>query len=113
MTHFSVRNFSINVLMGLTFFPEFNSEEWSDSDDDETVSDPARRIAALEKKLTRAKQEFDEYRSVISQRLNISTLMEDAGPSAPIPNARDDDTHYFQSYGENGSSLRTLQSFLY
>jgi protein arginine N-methyltransferase 3 len=57
-------------------------------------------------KLAGVKQDFVDYRSLISQKLDIANLLDTtADPesnhaSAP---ARDDDTHYFQSYGENGS----------
>lgn len=70
--------------------------------------DPAQKIRALEKKLAHAKQELSDYRTLISEKLNLSSLTEAINEptasqtSAPI---RDDDSHYFQSYGENGTFL--------
>jgi protein arginine N-methyltransferase 3 len=58
----------------------------------------------LERKLALVKQEFADYRSLISQKLNATLLdgIADLGSNhVPTP-ARDDDTHYFESYGENG-----------
>ncbi|KAK0201522.1 protein arginine N-methyltransferase [Desarmillaria ectypa] len=73
-------------------------DDWSDSDDEDT-SDPSRRILALEKKLARTQQEFHEYRTLISRKMDLSSLVDEPSTSEPQP--RDDDTHYFESYGAN------------
>ncbi|KAK0449453.1 S-adenosyl-L-methionine-dependent methyltransferase [Armillaria borealis] len=79
-------------------FSELQADDWSDSDDEDT-SDPRRRILALEKKLARTQQEFHEYRTLISKKMGLSSLVEEPSTSEPRP--RDDDTHYFESYGAN------------
>jgi len=58
----------------------------------------------LEKKLASARQDLADYRAFVGERLNISGLTEDANENSnqPIPPLRDDDSHYFQSYGANG-----------
>jgi type I protein arginine methyltransferase len=57
-------------------------------------------------KLALVKQNFADYHSLISQKLNVSTLadatVDPDADHAHVP-AHDDDTHYFQSYDENGS----------
>ncbi|KAK0185705.1 S-adenosyl-L-methionine-dependent methyltransferase [Armillaria mellea] len=77
---------------------QLQADDWSDSDDEDT-SDPSRRILALEKKLARTQQEFHEYRTLISKKINLSSLADEPSTSEPRP--RDDDTHYFESYGAN------------
>ncbi|KAG7444182.1 S-adenosyl-L-methionine-dependent methyltransferase [Guyanagaster necrorhizus] len=76
---------------------QLQADDWSDSDDEGT-SDPSRRILALEKKLARTQQEFHEYRTLISKEMDLASLVE---PSTSEPHSRDDDTHYFESYGAN------------
>ncbi|KAJ7505877.1 S-adenosyl-L-methionine-dependent methyltransferase [Mycena galericulata] len=78
-------------------------EDWSDSDAEDTT-DPAKRISALEKRLSEAKQDLADYRALVSKQLDISSLIaavNEPGPSAGAAPARDDDSHYFQSYEEN------------
>lgn len=50
-------------------------------------------------------QDFADYRSLISQKLKATLLGGTADPGSNYAStpAHDDDTHYFQSYGENGS----------
>ncbi|KAH7928744.1 protein arginine N-methyltransferase [Leucogyrophana mollusca] len=96
---------------------QLESDSWSDDDDDE-VDGPAspqnlpsamRRIQLLERKLADAKRDIIDYRSLVTQKLDVSRLAEivaDPGPSGSSahdsnPPPRDDDSHYFQSYGEN------------
>ncbi|KAL0577118.1 hypothetical protein V5O48_004871 [Marasmius crinis-equi] len=79
---------------------QLQSDDWSDSEDEGSTSDPDKRIKALEKKLEQARAEFDAYRALINQRLNLIEAASDtAAESASKP--RDDDTHYFESYGAN------------
>ncbi|KAG5645450.1 hypothetical protein DXG03_005999 [Asterophora parasitica] len=85
---------------------EVQPDDWSDDDDDTKNSDPARRIQALERQLALAKQNFVDYRALVSNQVNLPSLLEapssEPGSSQPTPPApRDDDTHYFKSYGEN------------
>ncbi|KAF8272591.1 S-adenosyl-L-methionine-dependent methyltransferase [Lactarius quietus] len=85
-------------------------DSWSDSEDGSKVLAPSdlisatRRIAALEKKLAAAKEDLAEYRSMVNQRADIALIREaiDA-PGEPVASSskRDDDSHYFDSYGEN------------
>ncbi len=80
---------------------EFQSDDWSDSEDELDSSDPSRKILALQKELARTQQQFQEYRSLVAQKMDFASFSEEAGPSAPRP--RDDDSHYFESYGANGT----------
>ena len=62
-----------------------------------------RRIRALEKRLADAKQDLADYRTFVGERLNLSHLTEatdDSSSGSMLP--RDDDSHYFDSYNENG-----------
>jgi protein arginine N-methyltransferase 3 len=62
-----------------------------------------RRIRALEKRLADAKQDLADYREFVGERLNLSHLTDatdDSSSIAALP--RDDDSHYFESYNENG-----------
>lgn len=85
------------------------NDEWSDDDDEEAASTDVvsdlpgaiRRIRTLEKKLANAKQDLTDYRAFVGERLNATEIADDPSP-ASIP-ARDDDSHYFDSYGENGN----------
>ncbi|KAJ7119821.1 protein arginine N-methyltransferase [Mycena epipterygia] len=77
-------------------------DDWSDSDVEDT--DPAKRIAALEKRLSAAKQDLTDYRALISKQLDLPSLraaVNEPGPIAGAAPVRDDDSHYFQSYEEN------------
>ena len=71
------------------------NEEWSDSEDSE---DPARKIRALENKLAQAQRELMEYRAIVNRQLDLDTVRAEEPAKPP----RDDDTHYFDSYAENG-----------
>lgn len=66
-----------------------------------------RKIYALENALHKAQQDLADYRSFIGDRLNLASLAEAlqesaASSSSASQPSRDDDSHYFQSYGENG-----------
>ena len=82
------------------------SDDWSDSDDETPASGDQtslqKRIKILQRKLQQSKADMAEYQALISQRLDLSGLKEDTGNNVAGPSARDDDTHYFQSYEENG-----------
>ncbi|EKM49814.1 uncharacterized protein PHACADRAFT_131660 [Phanerochaete carnosa HHB-10118-sp] len=88
-------------------------DDWSD--DEEIVNDQQapsdlsqamRKIRALENALHKSQQDLADYRSFVGDRLNLAGLAEalqesTASPSTEAQPARDDDSHYFQSYDEN------------
>lgn len=81
------------------------SDDWSESDEEvETATDPYRKIKILAKKLALAQTSLQEYRALIAEKLNISSEVQNIGNSSIADKApvRDDDTHYFESYGANG-----------
>ena len=88
------------------FFVEVPSDDWSDSEDEEVENaDPNYKIKILEKKLALAQQSLADYRTLITEKCNVPNLIRDI--NEPISHqvdstSRDDDTHYFQSYGEHG-----------
>ncbi|KAH9922941.1 S-adenosyl-L-methionine-dependent methyltransferase [Fomitopsis serialis] len=71
------------------------------------LEDAKRRIRALGRKLQKARQDFVDYRAFVGERLGRSGVVEAlAEPAASTSThiatpLRDDDSHYFQSYGEN------------
>jgi protein arginine N-methyltransferase 3 len=79
--------------------------DWTDSDSDPGTLDPTldigRRIRKLEEKLKATRKEFIDYRASVRQ--SALRAFDDPNASTPlVPPARDDDTHYFQSYDEKG-----------
>ncbi len=89
-------------------------DSWSDSEDGSNVVPPSdlvsatRRIAAVEAKLATAKEELAEYRSLVTQRVDIARIREaidTPGELVAGSSTSDDDSHYFNSYGENGGSI--------
>lgn len=63
-----------------------------------------RRIRALEKNIADSKRDFVDYRAFIGERLDLARLTETINESdSALPGVRDDDSHYFESYGENGN----------
>lgn len=100
---------------------ELQSDDWSDDEDDEgatgtkTTAAPAdlgqamHRIRQLEEKLRRTRQEFTDYRGFVKESLNLDGLAESLRDSLAVSSTnaalplRDDDSHYFQSYAENGN----------
>ena len=88
------------------------SDDWSDSEEDvENITDPDRKIKILEKKLTLAQTSLQEYRALIAEKLNIPSEVHNLDDSSTDDKAptRDDDTHYFDSYGSNGMSMLLFQ----
>lgn len=90
---------------------QLQSDDWSD--DEEVVnnhqapadlSEAMRKIRALENALHKAQQDLVDYRSFVGDRLNLAglaeALQEPSSSSSNAP-ARDDDSHYFESYGSN------------
>lgn len=89
---------------------ESYSPDWTDSDEEEEEEDfnsmdPTRKVKVLEKKLALAKQSLDDYRALVAEKLNVSKEVaspEDLSSNVGSSSERDDDTHYFESYGSNG-----------
>ena len=95
-----------------------NDQDDSDSDEDEEFEKPeppkdlpsaTRRIQALQRKLEQAKKDLLYYRQFVSERLNLAGLTDEVKKSDASSSSthvavplRDDDSHYFQSYAENG-----------
>ncbi|KAJ7101532.1 S-adenosyl-L-methionine-dependent methyltransferase [Mycena belliarum] len=81
---------------------QLQPDDWSDSDGE--ASDPTKRIKALENRLASAKQDLVDYRDMVSKQLDMPGLIaavHEPAPAAGAPPARDDDSHYFQSYEAN------------
>ena len=86
------------------------TEDWSDSDEEEgSDQQPTQRIRLLEKKLVKAKRELADYQHFISEQLNVASLVDTVrnADQPTTPPSQDDDSHYFESYGENGTGSET------
>ncbi|KAJ4482476.1 S-adenosyl-L-methionine-dependent methyltransferase [Lentinula aciculospora] len=80
---------------------QYQPDGWTDSEDDSSLSTD-RRIRLLEQKLTEAKRDFEEYRKLVNQRFSFGKISEiSAEESSDVELKRDDDSHYFESYGAN------------
>ncbi|KAI0322098.1 protein arginine N-methyltransferase [Amylostereum chailletii] len=84
------------------------TDDWSDSDDDAPaptdLAAATKRIKALERKLAQTQQGLVDYKNLVHERLDVTRLQEAitaSDASLPGPSPRDDDTHYFESYGAN------------
>jgi protein arginine N-methyltransferase 3 len=73
-----------------------------------------KRIRALERRLARTTAELSAVRAFATSRLDAAAgsnqgdeTLSSNGPAPPQP--RDDDSHYFESYGENGQCLTLLR----
>lgn len=92
---------------------ESQSGDWSDEEDVGTASgatpgdlDSAlRRLRALEADLNKAKQDLVDYRQFVTKSLDVERLADAVATSTadPVVPKRDDDSHYFTSYGSNGA----------
>lgn len=89
-------------------------DTWSDEEED-VQKQPApadleaaqRRIKALEKALEKSTQEFRDFHAFVGDRLASNIGASTAGNDEPLEadvKPRDDDTHYFSSYAENGET---------
>jgi protein arginine N-methyltransferase 3 len=91
-------------------------DDWSDDEDlsstDQRPAPPAdlpsalRQMQLLERKLAQAHRDMAEYRSLVGQQFDagrFAEIINEPGPSSAGPLPRDDDTHYFSSYCENGA----------
>ncbi|KAF5360411.1 hypothetical protein D9756_004931 [Leucocoprinus leucothites] len=85
------------------------ADDWSDEDEDEAdTPDTSKKIKALEKKLSLAQQSLLEYRQFMQQNLGVPAN-EEASPSNTSKPPCDDDTHYFNSYAENGAPAEIIE----
>ncbi|KZT28706.1 S-adenosyl-L-methionine-dependent methyltransferase [Neolentinus lepideus HHB14362 ss-1] len=90
---------------------QVQTDDWSDEEDPtgdaslepKDLKAALRRIQALENDLLRSKQDLIDYRSLVSQQVDLAGFVQDLGDTgSSLPEtSRDDDSHYFESYGEN------------
>jgi protein arginine N-methyltransferase 3 len=93
-----------------------DDQAWSDDEleepgqaltsDDADLPSALKHIRQLERRLAAATHELSEVRAFVASRLDSGLL---SGGAEPAPRARDDDTHYFDSYGENDIHQVMLQ----
>ncbi|KAF5393730.1 hypothetical protein D9757_000259 [Collybiopsis confluens] len=81
-------------------FLQYQPDDWTDSEDEASLA-PERRIQMLERKLKDAQREFDAYRKIVTQRFSLAEISDSAEQSTAPKRKRDDDSHYFESYGAN------------
>ena len=63
-----------------------------------------REIRLLKERLANAQNELRDYQRLVRTRLEGPTLDALKDDTPLDPPKRDDDTHYFESYGGNGAS---------
>jgi len=104
---------------------ELQTDDWIDTDDEPSRStkkdantnlDPnislpqaQREIRLLKERLANAQNELQEYQKLVRTQLKASALAELEDDTPLEQPKRDDDTHYFESYGGNGASHSTSQ----
>lgn len=93
---------------------QVGSDDWSDSESESPAKDKDDVIRALKRKLDQAKQDLADFRAFVDKQLRTSEVtrsLDDSkeGSSAEQPK-RDDDSHYFESYGMNGMYLNVFHS---
>ncbi|KAG7088874.1 hypothetical protein E1B28_012824 [Marasmius oreades] len=89
---------------------QLQSDDWSDSEDEQ--ANPEKRIKVLEKKLAQARAEFEAYRALVNQRFDLIEAAPDAPAAESAPKTRDDDSHYFESYGANDIHAVMIQDLV-
>lgn len=87
--------------------------DWSDEDIDtsseaapEDLESAFHRIKTLEANLEKTKQDLTDYREFVTKSLDVEKLAEVVASTSTadfIVPKRDDDSHYFTSYGSNGT----------
>ncbi|KAK7462145.1 hypothetical protein VKT23_007748 [Stygiomarasmius scandens] len=86
------------------------TDTWSDdSDADLDDSSPSARIRFLEMRLAQVQRDFKEYRGMVRDRMNLREVFDEAKELEDSKDKvedkrkekRDDDSHYFESYGYN------------
>ncbi|KAK7689949.1 hypothetical protein QCA50_006589 [Cerrena zonata] len=93
---------------------EMPADDWSDEEVESAPAQPPsdlesamRQIKRLQQQVQQSQRDLIDYKTFVSDRLNLASLAEalkepEASSSAQTAQApRDDDSHYFQSYGEN------------
>ena len=99
---------------------ELPADDWSDEEVEPTPQPPTdlesakRQIKRLQQQLVQSQKDLGDYRTFVSERLNLASLAEalkepESSTHAAQP-LRDDDSHYFQSYGDNGPFLNLMPS---
>jgi hypothetical protein len=82
------------------------SDDWTDSEDeDSSGKEGDEKIKMLEKKLASVRQSFADYRAMVTEKLGLTKTLGDGILDSSSRRERDDDTHYFKSYEENGMLL--------
>lgn len=110
---------------------ELQSDDWSDEEEDEPsngtnateapkdLNQALHRIRQLEEKLRKARQDITDYRGFVKERLDLAGLAESLRESVAVSSTnaaiplRDDDSHYFQSYAENGECAHAGSSLCF
>ena len=75
---------------------------WSDSEDEDIDTDPERKIRSLRRQLAASKQDLLDFHTLVTQKIDKTSLSEAIDDAGPGKWPDSDDKHYFQSYGENG-----------
>lgn len=93
---------------------QVGSDDWSDSDSESPAKDKDDVIRTLKRKLDQAKQDLADFHAFVENQLQVSELTrsldETKEETTTEQPKRDDDSHYFESYGMNGMYLNVFQS---
>lgn len=82
---------------------EMPSDDWTDSEGvDLSGNEEDAKIKILEKKLTSVRQNFADYRAMVTEKICSTYNLDDNDHDISVKTERDDDTHYFESYEANG-----------
>lgn len=86
------------------------SDDWTDDEEDmeaKTEKDKDRIIRKLTSRYIQAKKDLVDFRQLVVHVKELAQSLQDS--DAPVSSLtevkRDDDTHYFDSYGDNGASI--------
>src|ERR1700754_1409350 len=98
---------------------EYADDVWSDSDNESPTPsmehlDPKslqKQIRELSNKLALSNRALEEYREMMGKYLGSPTQLSSVRDESleSSKSARDDDTHYFKSYSDNGTPLVLLR----
>jgi len=101
------------------------TDDWTDTDEEPShsaqkdensshdLSHAQREIRLLKERLANAHNELQEYQKLVRTQLDVSTTLDALKDDTPLePPKRDDDTHYFESYGGSGASSSVTKSTL-
>ena len=105
---------------------QLGSDDWSEDEDEaELISkekDKDKVIRILSRKLQQTKKDLVDFRALVEKQLHVpeikQAIEEDAETSVDLSKnqgaaTRDDDTHYFESYGENGMASKCSMKLVY